>query len=269
LPAKLEGILDWKNLILAGGYGCAPVKVQDMLQWIRDFGEPLKPFICDTSEYLSQAAASGKRVMFEAQLGALRDIDFGIYPFTTSSQTLAAYATTGAGIPGAKLDYVIGIMKAYSSCVGEGPFTVEMDGEEAEVLRSAGEEYGAATGRPRRVGAFDVPASRYGARVQGADELALTKLDVLSYLEKIPVCTAYEINGRRTEDFVTGEPLLAAKPVYEYLDGFRRDISGCRQKEQLPDEALNYIRYIENAVGCKIKYVSVGPRRDDYIDMDR
>jgi adenylosuccinate synthase len=269
LPDKLAGILDWKNLILAGGYGCAPVKAQDMLQWVRAFGEPLKPFICDTSEYLSQAAVSGKRVMFEAQLGALRDVDFGIYPFTTSSQTLAAYATTGAGIPGARLDYVIGIMKAYSSCVGEGPFTVEMCGEEAEALREAGGEYGAATGRPRRVGAFDIPASRYGVRVQGADELALTKLDVLSYLEKIPVCTAYEINGKRTEDFVTGEPLLAAKPVYEYLDGFRRDISGCRQKKQLPDEALNYIRYIENAVGCKIKYVSVGPSRDDYIDMDR
>ena len=194
----------------------------------------------------------------------MRDIDYGIYPYTTSSQTLAAYATIGAGIPGAKLDRVTGVMKAYSSCVGEGPFTVEMFGEEAARLREHGAEYGAATGRPRRVGAVDLPASRYGAQVQGADELALTKLDVLSYLDKLPVCVAYEIDGIKTDLFPTGDRLLRATPVFEYLDGWKMDISACRKAEELPEKALTYIQFIENAVGCPIKYVSVGPGRNDY-----
>ena len=178
------------------------------------------------------------------QLGALRDIDYGIYPYTTSSQTLAAYAPIGAGIPGMKLDRVIGVMKAYSSCVGAGPFVSEMFGDEAAALREAGGEYGAATGRPRRVGAFDIPASKYGIQVQGADELAITKLDVLSFLDKIPVCVAYEIDGVRTDSFPTGDRLLRAKPVYEYLDPFKTDISKCR-KADLPAAALRYLRFIE------------------------
>ena len=186
---------------------------------------------------------------------------------TTSSQTLAAYAPIGAGIPGTKLDHVIGVMKAYSSCVGEGPFAVEMFGEEASVLREAGAEYGAATGRPRRVGAFDIPASRYGVITQGANEIALTKLDVLSYFDKIPVCTAYEINGKKCEQFPSGDKLTKAKPVFEYLDGFKTNISKCRKPEDLPDAAIKYIRYIEKAVACPIRYVSVGAGRDEYLIM--
>lgn len=265
LESKIADIVEWKNLTLKG-YG-EKISLENIMQWITEFGKLLIPFITDTTEYLMGAVNSNKNIMFEAQLGALRDIDFGIYPYTTSSQTLAAYAPIGAGIPGVKLDRVIGIMKAYSSCVGEGPFTTEMFGEEAEKLRKAGAEYGAATGRPRRVGAFDVPASRYGVKMQGADELALTKLDVLSYMDRIPVCVAYEIDGERCESFPTGDRLLRAKPVIEYLEGFKTDISNCRTSNDLPKAALRYIRFIEEAVGCPIKYVSVGPGRDDYIEM--
>jgi adenylosuccinate synthase len=203
--------------------------------------------------------------MFEAQLGALRDIDFGIYPYTSSSSTIAAYAPIGAGIPALKLDRVIGIMKAYSSCVGEGPFTAELFDDMGNRLREAGSEYGAATGRPRRVGGFDVVASRYGVMLQGADEIALTKLDVLSYMDKIPVCVAYEVDGVETTDFPTGDRLKRAKPVYEYLDGFKTDISGCRKESELPPAAAAYVDFIEKAVGCPVRYISVGPEREDII----
>ena len=203
--------------------------------------------------------------MFEAQLGALRDIDFGIYPYTSSSSTIAAYAPVGSGMPFRKLDKTIGIMKAYSSCVGEGPFTCELFDESGDRLREAGGEYGAATGRPRRVGGFDVPASKYGILCQGADEIALTKLDVLSYLDKIPVCTKYIADGEETEDFPMGEALTNAKPVYEYLDGWKSDISGCRSFDELPENAQKYIRYIEEKTQCKIKYVSVGAEREQYM----
>lgn len=266
LEDKVAEILEWKGIILKG-YGVNSISVQSMTEWLMEFGKPLLPFITDTTEYLMQAVKENRNIMFEAQLGALRDIDYGIYPYTTSSQTLASYAPIGAGIPGVKLDNVIGIMKAYSSCVGEGPFTAELFGEEGEQLREAGAEYGAATGRPRRVGGFDVPASRYGVMVQGADTLALTKLDVLSYLDKIPVCVAYEIDGERCDSFPIGDRLNRAKPVYEYLEGFKTDISKCRKPEDLPKAAIDYIRYIEKAVGCPIKYVSVGPGRYDYIEM--
>ena len=266
LTQKLAGILNWKNLTLKG-YGSFKADLDDTMKWLHDFGSRLVPFITDTTEYLRTSVQYGKDVLFEAQLGALRDIDYGIYPYTTSSQTLAAYATIGAGIPGAKLDRVVGVMKAYSSCVGEGPFTVEMFGQEAAALREAGAEYGAATGRPRRVGGFDVPASRYGVEVQGADELALTKLDVLSYLDKIPVCVAYEVDGVQTDRFPAGDQLAKAKPVYAYLDGFQTDISKCRKRSELPDAAVQYIQFIENAVGCPIKYVSVGAGREDYLAL--
>ena len=159
-------------------------------------------------------------------------------------------------------------MKAYSTCVGEGPFTAEMFGDEAEKLRQAGGEYGAATGRPRRVGPFDVPASKYGVTVQGADEIALTKMDVLSYLDRIPVCTAYEIDGVKTENFPVGEALNKAKPIIEYVDGWNCDISGCRTKEELPKAALDYVKYIEKATGSKVTYVSVGPDREAYVKLD-
>ena len=268
LKERLEGIIEWKNLTVEKGYGHTAVDVEEMYQWLKKYGTFFAPFVCDTTEYLIGAIMDEKSILFEAQLGALRDIDFGIYPYTSASTTLAAYAPIGAGIPFAKLDNSIGIMKAYSSCVGEGPFTCELFGEEAEALREAGGEYGAATGRPRRVGGFDVVASRYGTRMQGCSYVALTKLDVLSYMEKIPVCVAYEIDGRRVDVFPAGiEELNAAKPVYEYLPGFQCDISGCRTVDDLPKEALDYILYIEGVIDCPIKYVSVGAERDAYITM--
>jgi len=266
LKDKLANILEWKDIILSG-YGQIRLSLESIYEWLIEYGKPLMPYITDTSAYLYKAVQEKKNILFEAQLGALRDIDYGIYPYTTSSQTLAAYATTGAGIPGIKLDNVVGVMKAYSTCVGEGPFVAELFGDEAKALREAGAEYGAATGRPRRVGGFDVPASRYGVKVQGADFIALTKLDVLAYMDKIPVCVAYEIDGKRCEEFPVGDRLMRAKPVYEYMEGFKTDISGCRKPEDLPDAARKYIEFIEKAVGCPISYVSVGPGRDDYIEM--
>ncbi|MCL2069763.1 MAG: adenylosuccinate synthase [Treponema sp.] len=276
LKQKISDIAEWKNLTLKS-YNSAEahlnevkfneVKPDALLSWLTEYSRPLLPFISDATEYLLDAKQKRKRILFEAQLGSLRDIDYGIYPYTTSSQTLAAYAPIGAGIPGTRLDLVIGVMKAYSSCVGEGPFAVEMSGAEADALREAGAEYGAATGRPRRVGAFDVPASHYGIQMQGADEIALTKLDVLSFMDKIPVCVAYEVNGRKVKRFPSGDDLVNAKPVFEYLDGFKTDISACRRMADLPKEALDYVRFIEQAAGCKIRYVSVGAERDDYLTM--
>ena len=265
IEEKLREIVEWKNTVLKG-YN-AIVEVSPLIAWLDKYSGILIPHITNTTEYLLAAANNGKNIMFEAQLGALRDIDFGIYPYTTSSQTLAAYATIGAGIPGKKIEHVVGVIKAYSSCVGEGPFTAEIFGEEAEALRKSGAEFGAATGRPRRVGVFDVPASRYGIQMQGANELALTKLDVLSYLEKIPVCVAYEIDGVRTNVFPSGDDLLKAKPVYEYLQGFNTDVSHCRKVSDLPSAAIEYIRFIENAVECPVKYVSVGAGREDYLEF--
>ena len=268
LKKRLADVLEWKNLTVEGGYKNAPVQVEEMFAWLEKYGTFFASFVCNTTEYLSDAMNDGKSIIFEAQLGALRDIDFGIYPYTSASTTLAAYAPIGAGAPFAKLDESIGIMKAYSSCVGEGPFTCEMFGEEAEALRMAGGEYGAATGRPRRVGGFDVGASRYGAKMQGCTYVALTKLDVLSYMDEIPVCTAYELNGEVIHTFPSDiDSLNAAKPVYEYMKGFKCDISGCRTKEDLPKEALEYIQYIEKVIECPVKYVSVGAERDAYIKM--
>ena len=267
IEKRLKGIIEWKNLTVVGGYKAEPVKLDAVMEWLKTYALPFKDYICNTTEYLDGAIKSGENVMFEAQLGALRDIDFGIYPYTSSSSTIAAYAPIGAGIPFRKLDKVVGIMKAYSSCVGEGPFTCELFGEEGEALRSAGGEYGAATGRPRRVGGFDVVASSYGVKIQGADEIALTKLDILSYMDKIPVCVAYDIDGERTTVFPSGEALAKAKPVYEYLDGWKCDISKCRTMEDLPKAAVDYVRYIEKATNCKIKYVSVGAERESYITV--
>lgn len=265
LENKVKDLVEWKNITVTG-YGHEPVKADDILSWLKQYGEFVKPFVTDVTVYLTKALKEGKKVMFEAQLGALRDIDFGIYPYTSSSNTIASYAPIGAGIPGEKLDGVLGIMKAYSTCVGEGPFTAEWFGEEAEKLRQAGGEYGAATGRPRRVGPFDVPASRYGVKVQGATEIAVTKLDVLSYMDKVPVVVAYEIDGEKTTDFPSGERLKRAKPVVEYLDGFG-DVSSCRTYEDLPENAKKYISYLEKAVECKITYVSVGAGRDEYVKI--
>ncbi len=268
LREKVEDLVEWKNLTVEKGYGSAPIKADGLMDWLLAYGKPFVPFVRDTSLYLQEAITAGKSIMFEAQLGALRDVDFGIYPYTSASSTLAAYATLGAGIPFAALDQVIGIMKAYSSCVGEGPFTCELFGEEGDKLREAGAEYGAATGRPRRVGGFDVVASRYGTKMQGCTAIALTKLDVLSYMEMIPVCVAYEIRGERCDSFPSGiDDLMVAKPIYEYLPGFHCDISHCRSIEELPREAIDYIRFIESAVDCPIRYLSVGPEREAYIWM--
>ena len=267
LPAKVAAIVDWKNLTVHEGYKAEAVDAEAMLAWLKQYGEPLKQYVCDTTYYLSDAIAHGKSVMFEAQLGALRDIDFGIYPYTSSSSTIAAYAPIGAGIPFQKLDKVIGVIKAYSSCVGEGPFTAEFFGAEADALRGAGAEFGAATGRPRRVGGFDVVASKYGVMVQGATELALTKLDILSGMDRIPVCVAYDVDGEITKEFPTGDRLNRAKPVYEYLPGFSGDITKCKKLEDLPQAAIDYIRYIEREMGCPISYVSVGAERNEYIAL--
>ncbi len=267
LPEKLNDLMEWKNLTVNKGYGHDKITPEAMLEWLNTYAMPFVPYITNTTKYLGEAAKNGKNIMFEAQLGALRDIDFGIYPYTSSSSTIAAYAPIGAGIPQCRLDEVIGIMKAYSSCVGEGPFTCELFGSDGDALREAGGEYGAATGRPRRVGGFDAVASRYGALVQGATCIAVTKLDVLSYLEKIPVCVAYEVNGVRTEDFPMGVELAEAKPVYEFFDGWMSDISSCRRFSELPENAQRYVRYLETSVGCPVKYVSVGAEREQYIQM--
>ncbi len=264
---KMPAILEWKNLTVEKGYGADALTADAMIAWLETYGLPFKDYVCDVSDYLNDAIDAGKSVMFEAQLGALRDIDFGIYPYTSSSSSIAAYAPIGAGIPNRQLTGTVGIMKAYSSCVGEGPFTCELFGDEAEALRAAGGEYGAATGRPRRVGGFDIPASKYGIRVQGATEIALTKLDVLSYMDKIPVCTKYIVNGVETDRFPSGEALMTAKPVYEYVDGWKCDISGCRSFEELPAAAQQYVLYIQKMTACRIRYVSVGADRDEYFEM--
>lgn len=267
LKSKVKEIVQWKNLLIEGGYNSTAFKADDIYNWLLKFSKGIEDYICDTGLFLEKAIKEGKKIMFEAQLGALRDIDFGIYPYTSSSSTIAAYAPIGSGIPGHKLTNTIGIMKAYSSCVGEGPFTCEMFGDEAEALRKAGGEYGAATGRPRRVGPFDIVASKFGVMVQGADVLALTKLDILSYLDKIPVVTGYKINDKVIEDFPTGDYLDIATPIIEYVDGWKCDISNCRKESDLPEKALAYVKYIEQKIDCKIKYVSVGAKREDYLIM--
>lgn len=265
MEKRLASAVEWKNLLVEGGYHAEPITVESVMNWLHTYGDPLKEFVCDTSVYLDQAEKAGKKILFEAQLGALRDIDFGIYPYTSSSNTVSAYAPIGAGIPGHKLNLSIGIMKAYSSCVGEGPFTTElaMTEEEKDVLREHGHEYGAATGRPRRVGPFDAVASRYGVQCQGCDELALTLLDVLDYMEKVPIVTAYKLtDGSTTTRFPMGKTLDDAQPVVETVPGWHCDITGVRRFEDLPQAAQDYVTRLEELVGCKIKYISVGPERD-------
>ena len=265
LRAHLAELLEWKNLILTGVYGAEPCSLEQLLSWVECYGEKIKPYICDVNSYLRAASAAGKRMLFEAQLGSLRDLDYGIYPYTTSSNALAAYAPVGSGLPSAKLDEIVGVVKAYSTCVGEGPFVCEWFGKDADLLREAGGEYGAKTGRPRRVGPLDLVATRYGVQVQGATALALTKLDVLSYMQTIPVCTQYELAGKNTDVFPFPAALEQAKPVYEALEGWSCDISGIRRWEDLPAAARRYVDFAEAHAGCPIRYVSVGPERDAII----
>ena len=265
LKKHLSGVLAWKNLTIENVYGAKPFALEALLAWVDEFGSKLKPYVCDVGTFLHEAQAAGKSILFEAQLGALRDIDYGIYPYTSSSTPLAAYAPIGCGLPSLKVDTVLGIVKAYSTCVGEGPFTAEWFGEEAEQLRVAGGEYGASTGRPRRVGPIDIVATRYGCQIQGATEVALTKLDVLSYMKEIPVCTQYEVNGEKTDDFPFTAVINDAKPVLTTVPGWGCDISGVRKYEDLPQAARDYVEYVEKAIGVHISYVSVGAGRDEII----
>ena len=265
LREHLQDLMEWKNLTLTRVYGAKPVTMEELEVWINVFCNKIKPFIRDTGAYLRQAQQDGKKILFEAQLGALRDLDYGIHPYTTSSNPIAAYAPVGSGLPCVKIDEVVGVVKAYSSCVGEGPFVCEMFGDEAEELRKAGFEYGAKTGRPRRVGPVDIVATRYGVQCQGATNIALTKLDVLSYMDKIPVCAHYRLDGKITDEFPFPALLNDAEPVVEYLDGWKCDISGVRTWEDLPVQAQKYVLYLEQAIGCHIGYVSVGPERDSLI----
>ena len=265
LKEHLADLLEWKNLTLQKVYGAKGYTLDELLAWVDKYCEAVKPYITNTTAFLRDAQKSGKSILFEAQLGALRDLDYGIYPYTTSSNSVAAYAPVGSGLPTAKLDEVVGVVKAYSSCVGEGPFVCEMFGEEGQKLRDAGAEYGAKTGRPRRVGPIDLVATRYGVEVQGATNIALTKLDILSYMDKIPVCAHYELDGQQTDEFPFPVCLQDAKPVIEYVDGWKCDISKVRSWDELPENARNYVEYVERAIGCHIGYVSVGAERDSLI----
>ena len=265
LKEHLADLLEWKNLTLQKVYSAKGYTLDELLAWVDKYCEAVKPYITNTTAFLRDAQKAGKSILFEAQLGALRDLDYGIYPYTTSSNSVAAYAPVGSGLPTAKLDEVVGVVKAYSSCVGEGPFVCEMFGEEGQKLRDAGAEYGAKTGRPRRVGPIDLVATRYGVEVQGATNIALTKLDILSYMDKIPVCAHYELDGQQTDEFPFPVCLQDAKPVIEYVDGWKCDISKVRSWDELPENARNYVEYVERAIGCHIGYVSVGAERDSLI----
>ena len=265
LREHLQDLLEWKNLILTRVYGAEPYTMEMLEEWVDKYCEKIRPLVCDTGEVLRNAQAAGKNILFEAQLGALRDLDYGIFPYTTSSNTVAAYAPLGSGLPSAKVETVVGVVKAYSTCVGEGPFICEMSGPEAERLREEGAEYGAKTGRARRVGPLDIVATRYGVETQAATEIALTKLDVLSYMDRIPVCTHYNIGGEIVDRFPFPAALDDAEPVIEYVEGWKCDISGVRRWGDLPWQAQRYVNMIEEAVGCPVTYVSVGPERDSII----
>jgi adenylosuccinate synthase len=265
LKERVEDILEWKNLTLTGVYKAEPISFEAISKWIDEYQAKLAPFICDTGKILKQAEKEGESVLFEAQLGSLRDLDYGIYPYTTSSNTLASYIPLGSGLASVNVDEIIGIVKAFSTCVGEGPFVSEWFGEEADKLREVGMEYGAKTGRPRRVGPIDLVATRYGVEVQNATCIALTKLDCLSYMDKIPICVRYKLNGQEIDEFPFPFLLEDCSPIIEYLDGWKCDVSKVRKWEDLPENAQKYILYIEKAIGCPIKYISVGQERNAYI----
>ncbi len=260
---RMGDLLHPDYLAVRLGDGCT----KELLQWAIHYGELLRDYICDVGRYLHDAYREGMSILFEAPQGALRDVDFGIYPYSCSSSTVAAYATIGAGVPGLKLDRTVGVMKAFSSIAGEGPFVSELSGDSAAHLMELGNETDVKNGLRHRIGAFDAVASRYGVRIQGADELALTKLDSLSYMDRIPVCVAYEIDGVRTEEFPVGADLARAKPIMEYVDGWNLSISECRTADDLPVGALTYVKYLEHLVGAKITYVSVGAEREAYIRL--
>jgi adenylosuccinate synthase len=265
LRTRLEAALVAKNVLFRHLYALPEINAGDLIPGLLDLGEKIRPLVCDTTALLHDALARDRRVLLEGQLGALRDVDHGVYPFTTSSSPLAGYGTVGAGVPATAFERILGVAKAYSSCVGATPFTTELEGEEAEKLRQRGNEYGATTKRPRRVGWFDAVATRYGCRVQGATEVALMLLDVLDPYEEIPVCTAYQLDGERCGSFPTSGPLARAKPHYEVLAGWCADISRTRSFEALPAEARRYVERIEELIDVPIRFVSVGPERDAVI----
>ena len=267
IQSRLHVILESKNMELAGCYHQEPMSYDALLHWCRTQAEKFAPYICDVSAYLQQASNAGKRIVLEAQLGAMRDIDYGIFPFTSSSNTLAAYAPLGAGIPNVKLDHVVGVLKAYSTCVGAGPFAAEkaMPENWMQALRKAGGEFGAATGRPRRVGPFDCVASRYGLACQGADKIALTKLDVLSGMKEIPVITGYTLNGAPVTAFDPTDDQDRMEPVVTTLPGWDCDISRCNRYEDLPDAAKNYIEFLEKQLVHTIQFISTGAAREQYL----
>ncbi|ULL14610.1 adenylosuccinate synthase [Paenibacillus sp. H1-7] len=266
LSAKLNHALEAKNTLLEHLYGRSAMASDQLVEQLMQEGEIIRPFVCDTTVLMHTMLREGKSLLVEGQLGSLRDPDHGIYPYSTSSSTLAGFAAVGAGIPPYAIGRIIAVAKAYSSCVGAGPFVTELHGAEADELRNRGGEFGAKTGRPRRTGWFDAVATRYGCMLQGATEVALSMLDVLSYLDRIPVCTAYEIDGVRTEQFPTTGLLERAVPVYEWLPGWKCDITGIEIYDELPEEAKQYVRYLERQIGVPIRAVSNGPRREQYME---
>lgn len=268
LKEKIYSILEVKNLWLTTLYGAPPVDPDQVYVELIKLGEKIAPLVCDTTGFLQKSLKEGKKVLLEGQLGALKDPDHGIYPYTTSSSPLAGFAAVGAGIPPYEIKEIIAVVKAYSSSVGTGPFVSEIFGDEASRLRERGGdagEYGATTGRPRRMGWFDTVATRYGCKIQGATCLALTLLDVLGYLDEIPVCVSYEIEGYTTQDFPVSPLLSKAKPVYKMFPGWKCDISKIQKYSDLPDNARRYVEFIEESIGIPIKLISNGPRRENII----
>ncbi len=268
LEEKTARICETKNVILEHLYHKPLIDTGELLDTMRQYRDIVAPYVCDVSAFLDKALKDNKTILLEGQLGTLKDPDHGIYPMVTSSSTLAAFGAIGAGVPPYEIKQIVTVCKAYSSAVGAGAFVSELFGEEAEELRRRGGdggEYGATTGRPRRVGWFDCVASRYGCRLQGTTDVAFTVLDVLGYLEEIPVCTGYEIDGERTEDFPVTCRLEKAKPVLEKLPGWNCDIRGIRVYEELPENCRKYIEFIESRIGYPITMVSNGPGRDDII----
>ena len=268
LKTKLASVCETKNVLLEHLYHKPKLDVEELYATMMEYREMIAPYVCDTSAYLDQAIKDGKNILLEGQLGTLKDPDHGIYPMVTSSSTLAAYGAIGAGIPPYEIKQVITVCKAYSSAVGAGAFVSEIFGEEADELRRRGGdggEYGATTGRPRRMGWFDCVASRYGCRLQGTTDVAFTVLDVLGYLDEIPVCVAYDVDGEVSTDFPVTWKLEKAKPVLETLPGWKCDIRGIKNYEELPENCRNYIEFVEKHIGYPITMVSNGPGRDDII----
>ena len=268
LKEKIERVCIQKDVILEHLYHKPAIDKAELLETLHEYRDMIAPYVCDTALFIQEAIKAGKTVLLEGQLGTLKDPDFGIYPMVTSSSTLAAYGAIGAGIPPYEIKDIIAVVKAYSSAVGAGEFVSEIFGEEADELRHRGGdggEYGATTGRPRRMGWFDAVASRYGVRMQGATQVSLTVLDVLGYLDELPICVGYEIDGKITRDFPVTAELKKAKPVYEKLPGWKCEIKGIREYNELPENCRKYIEFIEKELGVPVTMVSNGPGREDII----